>query len=301
MADRSVVYFPAGEDPVTGSGVTLMGDGTALSEARGGVGRLAPTWNVVFAESPGVAGARWVSARKTQRAYTVRLNVRGANRGILADAMADVIAGLTPEAGPGTLVVAARIGSEYGRVRRISAVYAGGLEGDEVWSWQRATNAQFVLRFLTEDPVWYTLEPVLASWSPRTPEPFFPMVLSSGDAFLSQAGLIPAAVLDIAGDTESWPRWSVTGPFARMRVTNDRSGEWWQVSRGAEDAPDSVVLTSKPGVVSLRTTAGVNVYRQLSGRPFALLAGDSVTVEVDGQSSTTRLDMAVDEAWLTEP
>lgn len=299
---RAAYWYPPGEDLATGTPVVLDDGKPSPMFVRPGAGGLeVPEWTIRAVASPGIPGAMFNGASMGVRAVTLPIYLTAPDRASLRAAWGDLVATLDPEDGPGKLVIGNMLGGSSGGMRWLSAVYAGGLEGDEsaMSLGDREPWWQFNLQFRALDPFWYSMEDIAASWLPQVGTPRFPMVFPYT---FTRPALVPEVELDVSGNAKCWPTWTMTGPFTRMRLTNDRSGEWVQVTRALPDAGATAVLTTKPGERALRTPAGVNIYRQLSGVPFPLRAGDTVSVAAVGAlAGGMRLDMTAREAWRTAP
>lgn len=295
---RTCRWFPAGatfnDEPF------VLADGTnAVPFLAGAAGLLSPGYSVITSELPGVRGSRFGSAVAKPNVVAVPILVEGDTYAALRRKRSELIEALVPGRGPGMLELSADLSTDAGESRWCPAVYAGGLEGDESLSISGPTWWRPVLRFQPLD-LWYSTEPVTARWAGRVGNNFFPF---SFPFTLAPYGLDVLTPLDLGGNAESWPSFTLTGPFTRVRFTNVRTSEWWEVLRSNDERNVPLVVSTKPGEVAVRTAAGVNAYglRTAGSQFFALSPGDLVNVVADGVSGATRFDLTVWPAWLTAP
>lgn len=299
---RSAYWYPAGTD-LDGEPLVLDdGTGRTMFIQWGASGMLAPEWTIVASPSPGVPGAQLRAITMGVRTIKLPLYLKANDRASLMHGVRGLVSAMNPTA-PGRLLVTDMLGTPSGTQRYINAIYGGGLEGDE--SAMRIGNVspwwQFTLELQCLDPLWYSRDQVKATWQGAgVASTFF---VGTFPWTLAPYALTDAALpLDLAGDpgVPMWPSWTLSGPWTKHRVVNRRTGEWWEVSR-AKAATDTIIVTTYPGRVSIRTSTGANAYglRTTGSKFFSLLPGDSVLLESAGTSAASRVDLAVDEAWLS--
>lgn len=292
---RFAYWYPAGADMTVDAPIVLHD--SAQRNARVMVnhsGWDAPPWETTLTRSPGIDGAVLHDVTLGSRQLTLPVFIRAANRDEVLAWKSMLVQAMNPRNGAGTLLLADGIGEPFGRARYARAVYRDGLRGDgtlEGSDWWRFTVTLDAL-----DPYWYTAEPVTAEWAGQAGAPRFPW---SFPWSFSTGGVDVVTPLEISGDAPAQPLWTLTPPFTRVKVTNDRSGEWWQVQRSLDDQWIPLTLSAPPTLV--RDDAGVNRYSQLTAgsRLFDLLPGDTVSVQVNGTSAAFRLSLTAGEAWLT--
>lgn len=303
---RSITWYPAGVDPLApdGSEIELQGDGGGpFREVSGSSGFFAAPWDLLSDSTPGVDGGQLREVRKTARDPSYRFECRTVDEGEFARSMQGLAAALTSSRAPGTLVVGTREGTTFGDVRMIRCIYADGLQGDSLLGRNaRVKWWPFTLRFRAFDPCWYSMEPAVATWTGKAATPFF----GGGSFFpwtLAPYGMDEAVALDLSGDTDSWPTFTLGAPFLRARFTNDRTGLSWEVVRGNEDQWTDLVVETKPGSADVLTSTGEKALSQRTAvsRFFPLAAGDTVSVQTEGSTTATRFDMTVWPAWNTAP
>lgn len=297
---RAAKWYPAGV-ALSGEPIVLD-DGTPgpMYVMKGATGIEAPPWTVSVAQSPGVRSASFDRAVPQVRSIKLPIHLRGSTRAELRRVKADLIRAINPEAGPGTLVLSDGFGEDSGTERSITAVYNGGLEGDE--SAMRIGDRQaywdFTIEFLGLD-VWYSLEPTVATWTGRPGVPFFPRKFPYA---LAPYGVITGIPLELDGDTQSWPSYTLAGPWSRARFTRDATGESWEIVRGQDYLTETLTMNTDPSLsLGPRTLDGQSRYSWLRFQSdlFPLSPGDTVSVEADSVTSETLLTLTVVPAWLT--
>jgi hypothetical protein len=280
---------------------SAAGDEIPLSAASGYVnlpGRAGlglPPTNVVYDALPDGGG----SLRTIQdlvRVITLPLRVQGAtaaqylarlNR-LQASFRHPVRSGL---AQPGTLTVRLPDGS----ARSIAAYYHGGLDAPEdtiddlIQLYQNFPN----LELLALDPTW-TGGSVGGRWGDITPPVFFGTMPRT----LAPSQVLGSVTVDLPGDADSWPVWTITGP-GTPTVTNLTSGRSWQFA-SAISAGRTVTVDTRPDKLTVVDDLGADLYGSLDTYPdlWPLEPGlNDLTVEVASSTSASAIAFTADVRW----
>lgn len=301
VGTREVVWYPAGVDPLDpgDQGIMLQGDPTSpFRELMGSSNAFLTPWVILEDATPGVDGSTFRSVRRAPRDPSFRFECRTDDPAVFADAMQELAFALTASRQPGTLVVRNRYGTDGGSERMIRCLYASGLEGDPLLTrTSRVKWWPFTLKFRAFDPCWYDLEPTVAVWTGKAGTAFFPRVFPYT---LAPYGLTATTPLDLGGDTDSWPKFTLSGPWTRAKFTRDSTFEAWEVVRGQDYLTETLVVDTQPGPgIGVRTLDGQNRYSWLdfTSSLFPLSPGDTVSVEADGTTSDTQFTLSVVGAW----
>lgn len=317
---RAASWYPAGRDPADGNPVVLDdGSPGPMFVRPGATGLEAPTWTVTLVSTPGVTGARFQQAVAGTREITIPIHLCAKTRTEMRAVKNSLIRAINPEGGPGILELSDAVTTESATQRCISAVYAGGLEGDEsvMRVGDRDVWWEFEVKFTGLDH-WYSADLLHATWRGKASTPFF----HSGPFLpftLAPQGVDVDVELEVQGDAGSWPTYELTGPFTRIRVTNPRSqrlepenvrpDSWWEIGR-VTSSTEMLRLVTKPNEESLRlyqiagdgswVDAG-NVWsaRNPDSSFEALISMDELEVDADGTGSGTLIELWAQETWLT--
>lgn len=301
-----------------GSEIHLEGDpASPFREMQGSEGYFVAPFELMLDTTPGVDGAHFRSARTLVRDPSYRFLCDAADEAVFADAMSELASALVPKRGPGTLVVKARSGTNAGAMRMIRCLYAGGLEGDSLLGRdQKVRWWPFTLRFKALDPCWYSMEPATASWQGK---PALPWLAPGVVMQFSEVGVDLVSALDLEGDADTYPEFTLQGPFLSVRATNSRTGEWWEVSRDTE-ASEALLVITKPTEQSITILRKVGADWVSTGESawgskaptsnlFPLspadrnrgIPSDDVVWTVNGTSDETWLFVSAPIAWNTAP
>lgn len=298
---RSITWFPPGVDPRNpdGSEIVLEGDpASPFEELVGADGFGAPSWDLAWSFTPGIDGGQLNQVSSGIGEQTWRFLLKAASPPEFKAAFRALVLATNPKRGVGIFQVADFIGTDHGDVRQIRAVCAGGLRGDALLArGADTTEWPFDLQLATPEPYWYSTEPVTASWQGKPAWPTFPMQFPIR---MNPWGVDLVDVLVLDGDIESWGTYSLAGPWSRVRFTNDRTGQWWEMTRS--NSGEGLLVRTKPGEVSVQNLLGENRYGFTAGSQlFALEPGDSMTVTADGATEDTVFQVEVTPTWLTAP
>lgn len=258
----------------------------------------APTFLLRTAILPNVPGAQFLGATMLPRDVVLPVLIRADTHDQMRALKHELVQAMCHhELGPARVLFTDSLGTDSGDARYFNAYYSKGLEGDGQnmgLNWWRFTLTLAVL-----DPFWYSMEPATASWQGKPALPWFaPGIVMQ----FSEVGVDLVSALDLEGDADTYPEFTLQGPFLSIKATNSRTGEWWEVSRDTE-ASETVAVVSKPGAESLTLASGESVWGALSSGSvlFPLAAGDDIVWTVNGTSSSTLLSVAATPAWNTAP
>lgn len=298
---KEIVWYPAGVDPLDAgdAGIMLQGNPAGpFRELMGSSNAFVAPWAIFEDATPGVDGSTFRSVRRLPRDPSFRFECRTDDPAMFASAMQELASSLTASRQPGTLVVRNRVGTDGGSERMIRCLYSSGLEGDPLLGrTSRVRWWPFTLKFRAFDPCWYDLEPTVAVWTGKTGQPFFPRTFPYT---LASYGLLESTPLDLGGDTESWPTFTLSGPWTRAKFRRNSTWESWEVRRGQDYMTETLVVDTRPGPgIGVHTLDGQNRYSWLdfTSALFPLSPGDTVSVEADGPTSETRFTLSVVGAW----
>lgn len=298
---RTIIWYPAGVDPLNpdGSEVVLenpTGDGV-FREVVGAAKFFAPSRRIISNETPGIDGARFESVTTVARDPEYRFRCAATDPVAFNEAMEYLVESLMGD-GPGILEITNRQGEDAGSRRQLRCIYTGGLEGDPLLLHGRDVKSwAFTLKLTAFDPFWYSTVPVLARWVGKPGFALFPF--DPTNFRLSPWGVTNPVPLEMSGTKPAWPSFTLSGPWSRVRFTRDRDGMWWEKSRDGDD-PETILVNTKPGEVSVSNLAGDNRYGQAVGSQFfSLSRDDTVSVDVSGSTGATDLSLVVNPAWLS--
>lgn len=218
--------------------------------------RMMPPVTITTIRVPQAQGARYRGARHDERLVTLPVVAPGPQAG--RDELRRWARALDPLKGEGTLTVV--IGPWAGR--QLVCVYEAGLDDlAEEWPLLGLT----VLAFHAADPYWQdgterstvaTLGmsgnrwfPFAGTWAAQ------PLILGASDIFAT-------VTIDNTGDVDAWPIITTTGPGTDLTVTNQTTGDRWQIA-GNIAAGSSAIVDTRPGHKSARID-GVNVFGRLT-------------------------------------
>lgn len=218
--------------------------------------RMMPPVTIFTIRVPQTQGASFRGARHDERIATIPVVAPGAQAG--RDELRRWARALDPLKGEGTLTVV--IGPYAGR--QLVCAYEAGLDDlEEEWPLLALTT----LAFHASDPYWqdgtetaaianlnsttYTWFPFAGSWAAQ------PLILGASDVFA-------ALTIANAGDVETWPVITVTGPGTDLHLTNSTTGKDLLLS-GAIAAGSVAVIDTRPGRKTV-TIDGVNAFSRLS-------------------------------------
>lgn len=290
--------------------VWTAADGTelSLSDATAGYvsvpGRAGfglPPREVVYDQLPG-GGATIRGIRDQVRIISLPLRVQGAD----ADEYLSRLRALQramrhPEDTdgipvPGTLTVRLPDGSS----RSISAYYHGGLDGEENPKDDLLISQQTFprLEFIGLDPYWTGGTVTSPTWGTAAGVPWFGTL----PLRLSPSQVLGSVTVDVPGDAESYPVWTITGPGVPT-ITNVTTGRSWAFKAGSPIADGrTVTVDTRPGLLTVTDDLGNNLYSSLESFPdfWPLRSGvNELTVEVADATSASSVKFVADVRWQT--
>ncbi len=156
------------------------------------------------------------------------------------------------------------------------------------------------LDFVAERPWWRSVAELSTTWG-----------LGDGEAFLSDdppghgadelarladsTVLGASSVLDVPGDEDTWPTWTVSGTKGQLTVSHAGSGRSWSVNLTGV-TPD-VTVTTDPTAAAVTRADGANLWSLLSP-PFDLWplppGEQTVTVTMTGADATSVIRLVAD-------
>jgi hypothetical protein len=226
-----------------------IGEEVTFRMRLGALARMMTPVAVTTMPLPAQHGARFLGAFHAERAVAVPVVAPGTI--IDRDELRRWGRVLDPAKGEGTLTVVA--GPSPGRYLRCA--YDAGLDALT----EGAQMGEAVLLFRAAYPYWldsleqaatFTQGAAVTEWFP-----FLPLVLGASDAFA-------ALTITVAGDVQSWPIVTVTGPGQQVTARNLTTGLEWTVQTTL--AADAVLtVDTRPGRKQV-TIDGANAYPLLT-------------------------------------
>lgn len=291
-------------------GATLTGNGITLDLVAGPVTFAGPDL-AVYGTGPAAVserstallpGARVVAARHLPRDVVVPIRIVGDTPGDVEDALAELARCIDPVAGAVTLTVARPDAS----VRTLTARYSTGLE-QLTMAWCGAAEISGAVALRAHDPYWrsdvapLTFDPI-ADGTTTTATDWDAAGAGWNDAlvpFNGFGGSDLLATVDNAGDVETWPVFTVTGPATEVRWHNLTTGTVWRIDSLA--AGQTLVVDTTPGVRTV-SIDGRNAYGRLvaGSTLWGLSRGDNtIVVRLAGSTGATTSQMAFAPRYLT--
>lgn len=249
-------------------------------------GRMLPPVSVQTAKLPLAGGSRFRTARHDERVVLVPVVVPGPQDGRAE--LRSWARALDPTKGEGTLTV---VDGPYAG-RQLSCVYDGGLE---TFQEQYPGLGLTTLAFRAADPYWYDStenQITLTTGGDRLWFPFPPLVLSPMEVW-------GGATITNVGDVGAYPVFTIEGPGDVLTVTNETTGEWWEM-RYRFFAGETLVVDTRPGRKSARLD-GANVFVGLWPESvlFPFAAGpNQITIALTEASGDTSVRITWRNRWL---
>ena len=286
-------YLPAGGrapiDFMNAAGV----DGIRMQ--HGAKGLLAPPVLYELTEQLGQDGATLDGAKYGAREPMLPIMLRARDSYEFRTRLTELVRAAHVHDGLGELEV-----DTDGIVRRLRCMIVGGLEGDRdtevgggVSNWWRAA-----LKFVAPDPYWYDATPVTSEWGnpdPRAWFPIFPLQLSSSQT-------IGETTARNEGDANTYPVWTLVGPFTDATLRNNSTGEWLKVTSPLA-AGRTLVINTRPGETDVTSTGPIeNWWSKLdpASTLWPLPPGDTnVSLLLTGANSATKVRVEYRRRWLS--
>lgn len=263
---------------------------------EGPEGRFMPPVALEMDEPPGEPGGRIRSIRHRARELVIPITLDADDPATARAALRTMLRFLDPTRGDS----AVRIRSPLGDERELLCRYVSGLEGDEGNTDPALTEYRFSIKMRAPWPYWTDLTDETQAWSSGVPVSFFPFLPLN----LSGSQVIGNTAIDNAGDVESWPVWTITGPgndFVARNLTTGRVLRW----SGTLLASEVLTIDTRPGQLStvpktVRLQDGTNQFGSLSERDLWPLAAGVQTVQVELAAATgaSAVQMAWRQNWL---
>lgn len=157
------------------------------------------------------------------------------------DIMRDsLIERLNPLKGEGTLKVE-RIAD--GQKRTASVIYKSGLEGD-MGDGYRGVWETFGVTFLMCEAFWEG-SAVTISWPlASTDKPFLSRTVNFFPVIIGRTHIQGTYSLDIAGDADAYPVWTITGPATDIEINNRSTGQRIQIM-GEIRAGETITINTR--------------------------------------------------------
>ena len=244
---------------------------------------------------PGQPGARRQRSRHDVHEFTIRVVLSANSEPTLRQEIRDLVSVFNPLEGEGVL----RVTSPIGDVREIQCIYANGLGMDESpgMSGMGTQKADVTLR--AYDPYWRDTSDISSSFAigvVPTFFPIFPLRLTS-----SQIAVDDTVVN--AGDVETWPVWTITGPGSAVILRNLTTGESLDLTTTALGAGDQITIDTRPGVKTVLLDDGTNLFSTLSAASvlWSLRRGsNAIRLEMSGAvAGQSSLSVAYKQRYLS--
>lgn len=251
MADK-IIWIDANgtEHPFDTDIKALAGEGMR--------GRFMPNFSFIEDKTPFTAGSRIQQVNIEPRDVDVPIFVKSKNDVELRSKMRDITRMLNPLKGDGHL----RSISSDGTQRELACRYLSGFEGDESrdnkgYYWLKA-----ILVFHAADPFWYDTATQVKTFTSGEPVPFFPLF----PLRLNSSNVFADTTIDNAGDVETWPEWTVTGPGEHIKLRNLTTGEtmYFEHEDSKLGIGESITINTKPFHKKIIKNDGSNLFYTLS-------------------------------------
>jgi len=252
------------------------GTTTTLATLRGKKGVFMPNYDTAVSKLPDGSGGLLTSVSVQPRAVDVPVQVNASNFDTLRTAVRALAKALNARNGQGLLKV-----TRSGVARQLNCVYKGGLEQAAYFS---DTYIEATLSFEAVDPLWYATAATAADYAIQVGAssffPFFPLIVKASAVFNK-------STINNPGDESAWPIWTITGPGTNPVFLNNTSGESLGLTLSLA-AGETLVIDTRPGVKTIESGAGANLFEYLNASARALwplLAGNNA-VEIQMSEAT---------------
>lgn len=269
-----------------GSGVTTNG----VVVQPGIRGFDAPTFQYSYTESPGLDGAHLNKVRVPAREIFIPVYIEGADRGEYLLRKRAFLNAMNPlgSLGPGRLFVIEGDSS----MRTIDLYYLDGAEGDEGVSSAGFHWCKYGLRFLALDPYFYSTDVEVRTFrgdvgdlKPFFGTPFFGLNLNKTLSFNGNV------TLDVHGDVDSWPIWTIRGPLDSVTFVNNSLNQSFTFTYPLLDG-EYVTIDTTPGKKTVKLDDDINLWEYLSPNPQLWPVAsywNEIEIQVTGVTSTTEI------------
>ena len=274
--------------------VTYLHGGSNITVLMGRSGLDNLPWNITRRQTPGTHGSVVTAIRGLERQITLPLLIQGTSPENFQEVRRQLSTRAVPSTDSGTL----EFTSVDGIVRTIDVHYAGGLEGkDQVDNsnllWQNIT-----IRFISVNPFWYgaeistTYNLTSGAGSDFLGDPFFPMRISSST-------VIDSPTIDMLGDIESFPVFTITGPGADLILLNNSTGKALKLTNNGGytlDNGEVIQIDCRPKlgktVKVIDTQANLFSYLTKDSEFWGLEPGDNdVSLQINNATEVTQIEL----------
>lgn len=298
MADQwpftNLVWLPArsGAQAVyltTGDGVSENG----IVVQPGMRGFDAPSFQYSYEESPGLDGAHFNDVRITSREIFIPVMIIGSDRGDFLTKKRAFLSAINPigSFNAGKLYVTEGDASS----RTIDLYYMDGAEGDYGTATGGFVWQKYGLRFVAMDPYFYGAQVETRTWTgdvgeltPFFSSPFFGLNLNKTLSFNG------SVTLDVTGDVDSWPIWTVKGPLDSVTFTNNSMGQEFTLTHSLLSG-DSITIDTRPGKKTVKHEDGTNLWSNLEPNPqFWPVAPYWNEIEINVTNATSATEITIE-------
>lgn len=180
-------------------------------------------------------------------------------------------------------------------------VQQAGWTAEEWGAWG---HQRLGLDFVAERPWWRSLGALSAQWGIEAGEAFLsdsaPTHGADELARLADSNLIGGAVsLDVPGDEDTWPTWTVSGTKGPLTLTDDGTGRSFTVD--LTGVTGVVTIATDPLAASATKDGGATNLWSLIAPPFDLWplppGMQSVSVTMTGADATSVVALSADGQW----
>lgn len=264
-------------------------------------GRFMPKVEITSDGVPGRAGEVPRSARHGVREMVLPLFWTSASDTVLRTELRGLVDKMNPANDDGTPRFGRiRVQSVLGDVREVTCLYAGGLDLDEELDGSSGLDWQKIpLVFTAHDPYWYDASPVASPvWTVTDTPAFFPIL----PIYLTASELVVEEVVTNTGSVEAWPVWTIRGPGADIKLTNQTTRQYLQFrSSFSLGVGQYITIDTRPGVKAVALDDGTNLYDQLEAASslWPLRKGDNaIRLEMSAVSATSSLQVSYWRRYL---
>lgn len=301
MSEAFFWFEPGGVFNLLGSTIGFNGiNGEAsLTLLAGGTGLEMPPVRRTHEAVAGVAGTRLRVVEHDMRTVDLAVMLEGSSDAQLRTEMRAWRQRFDPKRGDSQLWCL----SSDGYFTALTCRYAEGL--DKVIQGQSADQNEgvqlAVVTLEADDPYWYDIGEIFASWTlggaipkwfdPGTSKAILPIQLAA-------SSVVGRQILDNDGEVDAWPRWTISGPGSAISVQNNTTGRvfTWSQTLGDED---QLVIDTFPGVKTVELNGDWAFGALTKYDLWPLVKGpNDVTVTVADATTDSRVDVSFRRGWL---
>lgn len=172
-----------------------------------------------------------------------------------------------------------------GRARMIYAYYKEGFSGEAGENW---LSANPVLNLFCPDGYWTdTTDTVVGRSQGGGADSFYSPFMTIGT---SQT--LGVTVVTNPGEVEAWPRWTITGPMAKITAVNNTLGVQFALTYPLTEGQQVRITTNRPTVRGPGDSVLTGYLDWPSAVLWPLVPGDNdIEFRVDGAGAATRVDL----------